>query len=202
MKKFISTKNETVRLFKNPVLEYFSHIHPVIPLIFYFPVVIISIYIGTKDKVLLFVVLSFFIGVFIWTLLEYLIHRFVFHYHPKSEKGKKISFLIHGVHHSYPRDRTRLVMPLPVSIPLAIIFYFLFKIIFGEYHYTYFAGLVFGYLCYDYIHYATHHFPMKRGIGKFLKVYHLKHHFRNENKSFGVSSPLWDYVFGTTPERE
>lgn len=200
MKKFISTKDESIRLFKNPVLEYFSHIHPIIPLLVYFPVVIVSLYFGTQDKVLHYAILTFIAGLFIWTLLEYLIHRFVFHYHPKSETGKRISFLIHGVHHGYPRDKTRLVMPLPVSVPLAILLYFAFKFIFGEYYLTYYAGLVFGYLCYDYIHYATHHFPMKKGIGKFLKVYHLKHHFRNENKSFGVSSPLWDYVFGTTPE--
>lgn len=200
MKKFISTKDESIRLFKNPVLEYFSHIHPIIPLLVYFPVVIVSLYFGTQDKALHFAILTFMAGLFIWTLLEYLIHRFVFHYHPKSERGKRISFLIHGVHHGYPRDKTRLVMPLPVSVPLAILFYFVFKFIFGEYYLTYYAGLVVGYLCYDYIHYATHHFPMKKGIGKFLKVYHLKHHFRNENKSFGVSSPLWDYVFGTTPE--
>ncbi len=200
MKKFISAKNESIRLFENPILEYFSHIHPSIPLIVYFPVVILSLYFGIQDKVLVYVIFSFLGGVLLWTLLEYLIHRFVFHYHPKTERGKRINFLIHGVHHGYPMDRTRLVMPLAVSVPLAIILFFLFKLIFGEYYLSYYAGLVFGYLCYDYIHYATHHFPMKRGIGKFLKVYHLKHHFRNENKSFGVSSPLWDYVFRTTPD--
>lgn len=200
MRKFISTRDESIRLFNNPLLEFFSHIHPAIPLIVYSPVVIISFYFGLQDKIFLYVIFSFLAGVFIWTLLEYLIHRFVFHYHPKSEKGKRINFLIHGVHHGYPKDKTRLVMPLPVSIPLAILFYFSFKLIFDEYYLTYYSGLVFGYLCYDYIHYATHHFSMKKGIGKFLKVYHLKHHFRNENKSFGVSNPLWDYIFGTKPE--
>jgi len=118
---------------------------------------------------------------------------------PKSEAGKKIHFLIHGVHHDYPRDSTRLVMPLVVSIPLAVTFYFIFLLVFGPYYLNAFGGLVLGYICYDSIHYATHHFPMKRGIAKFLKEYHLKHHYVSSDTAYGVSNPLWDYVFGTVP---
>ena len=109
---------------------------------------------------------------------------------------------MHGVHHAYPRDGTRLVMPLIVSAPLAVIFYFLFKAVFGKYYLITFAGLVLGYVCYDSIHYATHHFPMKKGLGKWLKEYHLKHHYVDSTTAYGVSNPLWDYVFGTVPSKE
>jgi sterol desaturase/sphingolipid hydroxylase (fatty acid hydroxylase superfamily) len=143
----------------------------------------------------------FFFGVLLWTLLEYTIHRWLFHYEPRTETGKKIHFLVHGVHHEYPRDRTRLVMPLLVSIPLAVGFYFLFKFIFGVYYLSAFSGLVFGYVCYDSIHYATHHFKMRGKISGFLKEYHLKHHYNDPNSAFGVSNPLWDYVFSTVPEK-
>ena len=129
-------------------------------------------------------------------------HRFAFHSNPKSDIGKKIDFLMHGVHHAYPRDGTRLVMPLIVSAPLAVIFYFLFKAVFGKYYLITFAGLVLGYVCYDSIHYATHHFPMKKGLGKWLKEYHLKHHYVDSTTAYGVSNPLWDYVFGTVPSKE
>jgi len=200
MRKFVSNRDESVRLFKNPFMEYMSHIHPATPLIVYLPVIGISLYYGLIDKAPLYFVLTFLAGIFIWTILEYTIHRFAFHYYPKSKKGEKIHFLVHGVHHDYPRDSTRLVMPLPVSIPLAVIFYFLFKLLLGDLYLTYFAGLVFGYVAYDSIHYATHHLPMKKGVGKFLKEYHLKHHYNDNNKSFGVSNPLWDYVFRTVPE--
>jgi sterol desaturase/sphingolipid hydroxylase (fatty acid hydroxylase superfamily) len=199
MRKFVSNRDESVRLFKNPFMEYMSHIHPATPLIVYLPVIGIALYFGIQDRDPLYAVLTFFAGIFIWTLLEYTIHRFAFHTHPKSETGKKIHFLVHGVHHDYPRDSTRLVMPLPVSIPLAVIFYFTFAALFGDFYLTAFAGLVIGYVAYDSIHYATHHFPMKKGIGKYLKEYHLRHHYNDENKAFGVSNPLWDYVFRTVP---
>lgn len=200
MRKFVSNRDESVRLFKNPFMEYMSHINPATPLIVYLPVIGISLYFGFSGRNPAYAVLTFFAGIFIWTLLEYTIHRFAFHYNPKSETGEKIHFLVHGVHHDYPRDSTRLVMPLPVSIPLAIIFFMLFRLLFGDLYLTYFAGLVFGYVAYDSIHYATHHSPMKKGIGKFLKEYHLKHHYIDSSKSFGVSNPLWDYVFRTLPD--
>ncbi len=57
-----------------------------------------------------------------------------------------------------------------------------------------------GYLIYDITHYATHHFTMRRGIFKFLKRYHLKHHYKTPDLRYGVSSPLWDWVFGTMPK--
>jgi sterol desaturase/sphingolipid hydroxylase (fatty acid hydroxylase superfamily) len=201
-RNFQSNRDETIRLFKNPVLEYFSHIHPATPLVVYLPVIAVSLYFGIPGNNFLYIILTFLLGIFLWTLLEYVMHRFAFHSNPKSDIGKKIDFLMHGVHHAYPRDGTRLVMPLIVSAPLAVIFYFLFKAVFGKYYLITFAGLVLGYVCYDSIHYATHHFPMKKGLGKWLKEYHLKHHYVDSTTAFGVSNPLWDYIFGTVPSKE
>ncbi len=197
---FVSNRDESVRLFKNPVLEYFSHIHPATPVVIYIPIVLASLYFGAGRSGLLITVMLFAGGALLWTLFEYTFHRFVFHFNPKSEIGKKIHFLSHGVHHDYPRDRTRLVMPLLVSLPLALMFYFLFQGAFGYSAYLqFFAGFVFGYVCYDTIHYATHHFKMKGRIGNYLKEYHLKHHYVNPDSGYGVSNPLWDYVFATVP---
>lgn len=201
MAKYVSNKNETIRLFKNPVLEYFSHIHPVTPIIVFVPFLIVLSYFGFGEVGLLNGIISFVIGILLWSLMEYVIHRWAFHYHPKSEPGKKIHFLVHGIHHDYPRDSTRLVMPLLVSIPLAIVFYFLFDALFGTYHFTIFSGFIFGYVSYDSIHYATHHFDMKGKTGKFLKTYHLRHHYGDDHTAYGVSNPLWDYVFGTVPQQ-
>ena len=201
-RNFQSNRDETIRLFKNPVLEYFSHIHPATTLVVYLPVIAVSLYFGIPGNNFLYIILTFLLGIFLWTLLEYVMHRFAFHSNPKSDIGKKIDFLMHGVHHAYPRDGTRLVMPLIVSAPLAVIFYFLFKAVFGKYYLITFAGLVLGYVCYDSIHYATHHFPMKKGLGKWLKEYHLKHHYVDSTTAYGVSNPLWDYVFGTVPSKE
>ena len=197
--KYVSNKNETIRLFKNPFLEYFSHIHPITPVIVYVPVIITTAYLGFKEISPYYGIPAFLSGILLWTITEYTIHRWAFHTHPTSEMGKKMHFLVHGIHHDYPRDRTRLVMPLLVSVPLASLFYFLFIWIFGSYHFILFSGFVLGYVSYDSIHYSTHHLPMKGKVGNFLRVYHLRHHYEDENTAYGVSNPLWDYIFRTVP---
>lgn len=198
--KYVSNKNETIRLFKNPFLEYFSHIHPITPVVVYVPVIIITAYFGLLRVGIGPFILPFLGGILLWTLTEYTIHRWAFHYEPKSEAGKRIHFLVHGIHHDYPRDSTRLVMPLLVSVPLAVIFYLLFQVIFGNYNLAVFSGFVLGYVSYDSIHYATHHLPMKGKIGNFLRVYHLRHHYEDEQTAYGVSNPLWDYIFRSVPK--
>jgi sterol desaturase/sphingolipid hydroxylase (fatty acid hydroxylase superfamily) len=139
----------------------------------------------------------FGLGLIIWTLLEYIIHRYAFHYEPKSRIGKQFHFIVHGVHHDYPNDAKRLVMPPAVSIPLAILFYALFAFLFRSNSPAIWAGFVGGYVGYDSIHYAIHHFPMKSGILNRLKQHHLRHHYHDDHLGYGVSSPLWDYIFGT-----
>jgi 4-hydroxysphinganine ceramide fatty acyl 2-hydroxylase len=197
---FISNKNESVPLFESRFMEFFSHVHPATPLVLYLPVIGYMLYRSfTEGAMSILAVIGFFLlGVFSWTLLEYVFHRYIFHYEPKSRLGKALHFMIHGVHHDYPSDASRLVMPPVVSIPLAVFFYFVFTFAFGGRAPAIYAGLVSGYVCYDMIHYATHHFPMKRGIALWLKQYHLRHHYKDDEAGYGVSSPLWDYVFKTT----
>ncbi|HVZ38213.1 MAG TPA: sterol desaturase family protein [Candidatus Kapabacteria bacterium] len=203
-RRYVSNKNETVRMFESNFMEFFSHVHPSTPLVVYLPVMGYMFYRAFAiDHLEAASVAGLFVGgVLSWSFIEYILHRFVFHYQPKSEWGKRFHFILHGVHHDYPNDATRLVMPPGISIPLAIIFYVVFLLILGP-HLTppAFAGMVFGYLCYDMLHYATHHFSMKRGIWLKLKQYHMRHHYGEENTGYGVSSPLWDYVFGTIQER-
>jgi dihydroceramide fatty acyl 2-hydroxylase len=200
---FVSNRDESVRLFQNGFLEYFSHIHPATPVVVYVPIVAVMTYFGLQRTSPGNFMLLFLVGLVLWTLFEYVMHRFVFHYNPKTEIGKKVHFLAHGVHHDYPRDATRLVMPLLVSIPLAILHYFAFNFIFGfNYFLAVFAGYLIGYVLYDTIHFATHHWKMTSPLGKFLKEYHLKHHYIAPDTAYGVSNPLWDYVFFTVPVKE
>jgi 4-hydroxysphinganine ceramide fatty acyl 2-hydroxylase len=197
---YVSNKNETVRMFESDFMEFFSRVHPVTPLVLYVPVICYMLYNSVWQRQLSIVAVTalFLLGVLLWTLTEYLIHRYVFHYEPKTRWGKRLHYVIHGVHHDYPNDARRLVMPPVVSIPLAFLFYGLFLLIFGNLTPPVFAGLVFGYVCYDMLHYATHHLAMKRGAWLWLKKYHLRHHFNDDHVGYGISSPLWDYVFRTT----
>jgi 4-hydroxysphinganine ceramide fatty acyl 2-hydroxylase len=197
---YVSNKNETVRMFESDFVEFFSRVHPATPLVLYLPVVGYMLYVSLWKRHLTILIVTglFLLGILLWTLFEYLIHRYVFHYEPKSRWGKRLHYIIHGVHHDYPNDARRLVMPPSISVPLAFLFYGLFLLFFGSLTPAVFAGLVFGYVCYDMLHYATHHFAIKNRVLLWLKQYHLRHHFKDDHVGFGISSPLWDYVFRTT----
>jgi len=187
-------------MFESDFMEFFSRVHPVIPLALYLPVVGYMLYVSLWRRQLSFVAVAalFLLGILLWTLIEYLIHRYIFHYEPKTRWGKQLHFVVHGVHHDYPNDARRLVMPPVISIPLAFLFFGLFLLVFRSLAPAVFAGLVFGYLCYDMLHYATHHLAMKSGVWLWLKQYHLRHHFKDDHVGYGISSPLWDYIFRTT----
>jgi len=199
-KLYVSNKDESARLFESRFLEIFTHVHWSVPIIVYLPLVVWCLWFSPAAGVLssAVLVMEFAAGLFVWTLTEYLLHRFVFHYEPTSTWGKRLHFLMHGVHHDYPQDSKRLVMPPVVSIPLASLFLGLFALLLPGVHVAAtFAGFIFGYICYDEIHYATHHAPMKGKLGLWLKHHHVRHHYLDNGRGFGVSSPLWDYVFGT-----
>ena len=196
---------EPLRLFRSDFLEFFTHIHPLVVLLIWLPVSGYFAFLAVRDGSALSVILGLVVGLFLWTLAEYLLHRFVFHFPPRSKRQEKILFLFHGVHHAQPKCKTRLVMPPAVSIPLAALFYGLFWLVVDRalglpaWLPPIFAGFIAGYLVYDMTHYATHHFPMRRRLPKALKRHHMQHHYKTPNARFGVSSPLWDLVFGTMP---
>ncbi len=199
-RRYVSNKDESVRMFDSDFLEFFSHVHPATPVILYTPVMLWMLYISIWQRDLSgWEILGLFAaGLAAWTFAEYTLHRWAFHYHPKTSFGKRIHFLMHGVHHDYPNDGTRLVMPPGFSIPLAFVFYGILLLTVGaELAPPMFMGLVFGYVCYDEIHYATHHWSMKGPIWGWVKKNHMKHHYQDESKGYGVTSPVWDYVFGT-----
>ena len=110
-------------------------------------------------------------------------------------------FIIHGVHHDYPHDPMRLVMPPSVSIPLAILV--LLRVPRAcsgpEWSLPAFAGFLLGYLVYDMAHYHIHHHRSNNRLSLALRRYHYRHHFQQSDRGFGVTSPLWDRVFRTVP---
>lgn len=203
-KNYVSLKDETIRMFENPILDWMSRIHWVTPLIVWVPVVIYCLYRSIFEFQFgsMKILVLFLIGLFIWTISEYFVHRFIFHYHPSSNFGKKISFLMHGVHHDYPNDSKRLVMPPIMSIILAIPFFAFFYYAFGGGGATYasFAGMVCGYLSYDMLHYAVHHAKWKNSYFERLKKHHMAHHYVHPEAGFGVSNMFWDKVFHTELE--
>lgn len=198
MKKyFVSNSTESVRMFKNDLLENVSKVHYSVPLIVYIPVIIYlswkALVISEMGPVRFLEWLLF--GLFVWTITEYVMHRFVFHFEPKSDWGKRIHFIFHGVHHDYPRDAKRLVMPPSASIPMALAFYFLFQWILPPVViYAFYIGFIGGYLVYDMGHYAMHHANFKSPFLKRIRRNHMLHHYSDPTKGYGVSSAFWDKV--------
>lgn len=200
-KNFISNKDETVQMFENRFLERFTRIHYSVPLFIFVPVIIYCLYrIFWIENTGILLTLGFIlIGLFIWTLTEYVLHRFVFHWKPPGKLGERMHFVFHGVHHDYPSDSKRLVMVPTISIPLAALFFFLFKFLLGgTMVFPFFAGFLMGYLFYDMTHYAIHHFNFKGKFWLDLKQYHMLHHYKDMNNGYGVSSKFWDLIFRTT----
>ena len=198
-KLYVSNKDETARMFKSDFLEAFSKIHWTVPLFIYVPVIGYLFYLAIVDKIPALEIIGLIAaGLFIWTITEYLLHRFIFHFHTTSNFGKRITFMFHGVHHDYPNDTKRLVMPPSVSIPLATGFFFLFKVLVGDIFVApFFIGFIAGYLFYDISHYAIHHFNMHSKFWLVIKNHHMIHHYQRPELGFGVSSPLWDLILKT-----
>jgi|SRR5690349_17028838 len=195
---YVSNATESVRMFKNNRMEALSKVHFSVPLFIYTPIIGFMTW-RAFDKGISpgYYFLFLAMGLVIWTITEYVLHRFVFHFEPSSAWGKRVHFIFHGVHHDYPRDTKRLVMPPSASIPLAVGFYFLFSLIFTNttFLYPFYAGFIAGYLVYDMMHYAIHHYNFKSPLMKRIKQHHMLHHYNDPTKGYGVSSSLWDVIF-------
>jgi sterol desaturase/sphingolipid hydroxylase (fatty acid hydroxylase superfamily) len=192
-------QGELIMFENNRFLERMSRMRPTTVLIVYLPVIAVSIYLsiagGTGVLPTLGLVLA---GAVFWTFFEYFFHRFVFHFNATTPFQHKILFTIHGVHHQYPNDKDRLVMPITVSIPLAVLFSLLFVSTMGDAGWGFFAGFGAGYVAYDMMHYAVHHVQnSKFALFRKIRRHHMAHHFRDTRLGFGVSSYFWDRVFRT-----
>lgn len=138
-------------------------------------------------------------GVLSWTLIEYALHRFIFHYHARSTLGRKLVYAAHLSHHENPRGTNQFFSSLLVSLPVAIVFVLLAWIVTGSLHaaaYT-FAGLAGGYSCYEWLHFQAHHRRPRLRVFRYLRRYHLLHHYQTPELRYGVTSPLIDLILGT-----
>ena len=188
-------------MFRNPVLDRFTRTHPVTVPVLYVPATIWLLWeaVGARRLPALPVAAVFLGGWLLWTLTEYWLHRTLFHWTPKTRWGPGMHFYLHGVHHQWPRDPYRLVMPPAVSVTLFWVFLGLYVALLGNWGWALHAGFTFGYMVYDLTHYYVHHFPARGAIAKALRRHHLLHHAprAKHGGKFGVSTTLWDHVFRT-----
>lgn len=191
---------ESPRMFRSDFIDFFSRTHfSVVPIMFVPASAWLLWYSVARAGVSWVASLGLAIGGFLaWTLSEYWLHRTFFHWEPPGRWGERMHFLVHGVHHKWPNDRYRLVMPPAVSLTLFVVFLALFLLLLGwTYAWAFHAGYVVGYMFYDLMHYYVHHGRPKSAYLKRLRKHHMVHHFKTPHARYGVSSKFWDYVFRT-----
>lgn len=191
---------ESPRMFESDIVDFFSRTHPaMVPILFAPAITGLLWYSVARAGVSAMTSVALFgIGALAWTFAEYWLHRTFFHWLPGGRWGDRMHFLVHGVHHNWPRDKYRLVMPPAVSVSLFFLFLGLWLLTLGvPYAWAFHAGFVSGYVAYDLTHYFVHHYNPKSKYFLQLKKHHMLHHFKDSDARFGVSSRLWDRVFGT-----
>ena len=143
-------------------------------------------------------------GLFLWTVYEYLGHRYLFHgedtwmhYVPQNKWVYTGHFMVHGIHHAFPQDRMRLTFPpVPGYFLIWLVIYFPLSFVIPTHlFHTIFLGALLGYQLYDEMHYFMHHSSPEPGYFRNMKLYHMQHHYKFGTIGFGVSSKFWDLVF-------
>jgi sterol desaturase/sphingolipid hydroxylase (fatty acid hydroxylase superfamily) len=198
MKDYI--RHQRGRMFESNFFEFFSKVHPSAPFILWIPIVL---YVAASNLVdhttTLTQFAAFFpLGFLTWQVLEYFIHKKLFHWLGIGPISRRFHDIVHGFHHKYPDDDTRLVMPLTVSIALATIIgagvWFLHR---PDMTVPWWTGLVGGYLWYDFTHWSTHNREPMTKWGRTLRAHHMMHHFGDHDANFGISHMWIDRVLGS-----
>jgi sterol desaturase/sphingolipid hydroxylase (fatty acid hydroxylase superfamily) len=189
----------TKKLFENPILEKLSRTHISVPLIIFFSYAIGLLYWNTQHTTLSLTttIILFFIGLIAFSWVEYMVHRYIFHMKTFTQIRAKLQYTLHGVHHEYPKDKDRLAMPPLLSITIATVLLLVFKVVMGELVFAFLPGFFVGYASYLAVHYMVHAYAPPKNFLKALWVNHSVHHYKDGEIVFGVSSPLWDYIYGT-----
>lgn len=193
----------TKQLFNNPIIERLSRTHFLVPIsiLTAFSTFLMIWAITNYLLPLAILISAFFIGLISFSLVEYLVHRYVFHMETDTEFKEKIQYNFHGVHHDYPKDKDRLAMPPIVSSAISAVLFLVFRLIMGDFVFGFLPGFLIGYCAYLGVHYIVHAYQPPKNFLKHLWINHGIHHYKNDEAAFGVSSPLWDYIFRTMPKK-
>ncbi len=190
-------------MFESRFLDRFSRVHHLVPVAIFLPAIVALLVVALGEGVTPPAAVALVVGGYLfWTLSEYWIHRVIFHFEPEQGIGARLHWIIHGVHHEHPQDPMRLVMPPAVSVPLSSLFVLGFVAVLGTGKGLAFgAGFLAGYLLYDMVHFYLHHHTSTTRLGRWLRELHMRHHFQDDTRGFGISAPYWDWVFRTPTDR-
>lgn len=139
------------------------------------------------------------VGVFAWTIIEYGLHRFIFHWQPKNQSLANFTARFHLNHHKDPHDLSIVLVAPLQGLFFSSLFVGLFLLVMPSFKTAVglITGVWLGFYYYEYLHYQIHASSSPRGVLQRQRRDHLYHHFANDECCFGVTSPLWDIIFRT-----
>ncbi|MBK7862109.1 MAG: sterol desaturase family protein [Archangiaceae bacterium] len=203
MKSYV--RHQRSRMFESDFFEFFSKVHPSTPFILYIPttLAILGYALATGVTTPLWAAVMLPVGWFAWQIMEYSLHKSLFHWEGNSPFTRRMHQILHGYHHDYPDDDQRLVMPIGASLPvIALIAGGLWLLHAPTFTLPFWAGMLFGYLWYDFTHWSTHFRKPLTEWGKRMRSHHMAHHFAVPDKNYGISHMWLDRFAGTLKVRE
>jgi len=190
-------------MFRTPFMDRATRVHPSVPILIFVPAIVVLAAVAASRGIGgLRLAIFFVLGWVLWGLVEYWVHRVLFHIEPEEGWGARLHWMVHGVHHDHPNDPLRLVMPPVVSVPGTAAFTLVFALLLGVNDgLALGSGFIAGYLVYDMTHHHLHHHKPRTRGGLLLRELHMRHHFQDDTRGFGISAPWWDAIFRTLPQR-
>lgn len=186
-----------VRLFGNPVLEALTVMSAPAFLVLWGVLLPAILAVAIMSSPTVWAPLLIAAGAVLWTLTEYTLHRFVFHFEASSDLVRRIVFIIHGNHHASPNDPLRNLMPPIVSVTAGALIWAAFVGVLGAPGTWAFLGFIVGYVLYDLVHYACHQWPMKGRLARVLKTHHMRHHHLKVEGNYAITGMVWDRLLAT-----
>ena len=139
--------------------------------------------------------IAFVAGLFVWTFVEYAVHRWIYHAVPFFEK-------FHDAHHEDPKALIGVPSFISSGIILAVFFVPLWLTVGIVLAGGFTSGSLLGYAGYMLVHHASHHWTLKPGGMLYrARVQHMAHHYHNTPGNYGVVTSFWDHVFSTNVDR-
>jgi sterol desaturase/sphingolipid hydroxylase (fatty acid hydroxylase superfamily) len=196
-----TNENKVKPIFKNRILEAFTWTNFGVHLLWYGGLSAGLFLIGLHYAEIPIVNASllFILGLFFWTFAEYAMHRYLFHFVSELNFIRRLKYIFHGIHHEFPREEKRTLMPPIPGLVIVSIYFLLGYVLIGMNGAYAISGFVLGYTFYSCLHYSIHIFTAPKFL-QHLWTHHLIHHYQQPEKAFGVTTRVWDRVFHSMPE--
>ena len=146
---------------------------------------------------ILMIIATLIAGIASWTLMEYLLHRFLGHT-PRKYLVRTRFYKEHSKHHYIKNYFAKTLDKVLTLLAIGPLSYFIAQNIVSPLYATVFTlGFVGMYCCYEIVHRRMHVVPPPHSYAAKMRAHHFYHHDIDESMNHGVTVAIWDRVFGT-----